>query len=227
MVRDGAAVCALLEEGGGLPDLSGKTILQMSTIAPAESEALRGDVEKAGGDYLEAPVLGSTPQAKEGKLLVLVGATPEQFERFLELLKTFGPEPVRVGEVGQAAALKLALNQLIAAEAAGFSFSLGLVRRRGIEVDLFMKILRQSALYAPTFDGKLQRYLGHDYANPNFPATHLKKDLDLARRQAEAVGLGTTVLDSLRALLDETIARGLGGGDYAALYEAIDPERSR
>jgi len=115
---------------------------------------------------------------------------------------------------------------LIAAEAAGFSFSLGLVRRRGIDVDLFMKVLRQSALYAPTFDGKLQRYLGHDYANPNFPATHLKKDLDLARREAEAVGLGTTVLDSLRAVLDETIAQGLGGGDYAALYEAIAPDRS-
>jgi 3-hydroxyisobutyrate dehydrogenase len=224
MVKDAAALRGLVEENGRLPDLTGKTVVQMSTIGSADSEALLADVRRAGGDYLEAPVLGSTPQAKEGKLLVLVGGTPEQFERFRDFLKAFGPEPVRVGEVGQAAALKLAFNQLIAAEAAGFALSLGLVRRKGIDVDLFMKLLRQSALHAPTFDAKLPRYLAHDYENPNFPTALLKKDLDLVRREAEAVGLGTTALDGVRAVFDEAIALGLGGGDYAALYEAIDPK---
>ncbi len=41
-----------------------------------------------------------------------------------------------------------------------------------------MDILRGSALYAPTFDKKLQRMLDRDYANPNFPtkvAMHLLK----------------------------------------------------
>ncbi len=224
MVRDAAALRGLVEEGGRLPDLSGKTIVQMSTIGSADSEALLADVRQAGGDYLEAPVLGSTPQAKDGKLLVLVGATPQLFEKFRDFLQAFGPEPLRVGEVGQAAALKLALNQLIAAEAAAFSLSLGLVRKKGIDVDLFMKVLRQSALYAPTFDAKLPRYLAHDYENPNFPTALLLKDLDLVRQEAAAVGLGTLALDGVRAVVEKAIGSGFGGGDYSALYEAIDPQ---
>lgn len=51
----------------------------------------------------------------------------------------------------------------------GFSTSLGLLQRNGADIDKFMGILRGSALYAPTFDKKLQRMLDRDYANPNFP----------------------------------------------------------
>ena len=97
------------------------------------------------------------------------------------------------------------------------------MRRKGIDVDLFMKILRQSALHAPTFDAKLPRYLAHDYENPNFPTALLLKDLDLVRREAESVGLQTTALDGVRAVVQKAIDEGFGGGDYAALYEAIDP----
>lgn len=51
----------------------------------------------------------------------------------------------------------------------GFSTSLGLLQRNGADIDKFMDILRGSALYAPTFDKKLQRMLDRDYSNPNFP----------------------------------------------------------
>ena len=54
-------------------------------------------------------------------------------------------------------------------EQVGFSTSLGLLQRNGADIDKFMGILRGSALYAPTFDKKLQRMLDRDYANPNFP----------------------------------------------------------
>jgi len=65
-----------------------------------------------------------------------------------------------MGEVGSAAAVKLALNQLIASLTAAFSLSLGFVQRQGTDVELFMQILRQSALYAPTFDKKFPRWRG-------------------------------------------------------------------
>jgi hypothetical protein len=50
-----------------------------------------------------------------------------------------------------------------------FSTSLGLVRRNGVDVDKFMALLRPSALYAPTFDKKLQRMLDRNYDGANFP----------------------------------------------------------
>lgn len=225
MLRDSAAILSLLfEEGGVLPDLSGRTVIQMSTISPDESVALARDVRQAGGDYLEAPVLGSTPQAREGKLLVMVGGSPEQFDRWREVLRAFGPMPMLVGEAGHGAALKLALNQLIPSLAAAFSLSLGMVRRYGLDVDLFMGILRQSTFYAQAFDRKLPQMLERDFTNTNFPAELMLKDLHLVRSQAAALGLDTEPLDGVVAAVRKTVEAGRGREDYSALYTVVDPE---
>ncbi|HEX4494814.1 MAG TPA: NAD(P)-dependent oxidoreductase [Thermoanaerobaculia bacterium] len=223
MVRDGSVVRELLSDEGFIPSLGGRTVIQMSTIGPAESIRLMEDVRGAAGDYLEAPVLGSVPQAEEGKLLVMVGGSSEQLGHWGELLRCFGPDPRLVGPVGHAATLKLAMNQLIASLAASFSLSLGMVRRKGIEVDLFMDILRKSAFYAPTFDRKLPQMLSRDFSNANFPTALLLKDLDLARAEADGLGLDTAALDGVRDVVKETVEDGKGREDYAALYATIDP----
>jgi 3-hydroxyisobutyrate dehydrogenase-like beta-hydroxyacid dehydrogenase len=223
MLRDAGAIRSLLEENGSLPDLSGKTIVQMSTIAPSESIDLAEAVRRAGGEYLEAPVLGSTPQAREGKLLVLVGGSQESFDRWVDLLRAFGPEPVRIGDVGRAAALKLALNQLIPSLAATFSLSLGMVRRHGIDVEVFMNILRQSTFFAPSFDRKLPQMLARDFANTNFPAELMLKDLHLIRAEATALGLDPQGLDGVLGVVQKTVDEGHGREDYSALYQVVDP----
>jgi 3-hydroxyisobutyrate dehydrogenase len=184
---------------------------------------LNEQVIASGGEYLEAPVLGSIPEAVSGGLIVLVGSSPEQFEHWSGLLRCFGPEPLLIGPVGQASALKLALNQLIASLTAAFSLSLGFVQRKGIKVDLFMKILRESALYAPTFDIKLQRMLERDYSNPNFPTRHLAKDIDLFLSEAKGMNLQSAGLEGLDRLVKMTLDDGMSDMDYSALFNTINP----
>ena len=176
-----------------------------------------------GVGELEAPVLGSLPEAREGRLIVMVGATPQQFEAHRELLRCFGPNPARLGEVGQAAALKLAFNQLIASLSVGFAYSLALVQGAGVDVECFMELLRGSALYAPTFDKKLSRTLDGDFANPNFPLKHLLKDVSLFRRVAEEAGMDTAMITTVEAACIRAIGQGYGDQDYSALYEAMVP----
>jgi 3-hydroxyisobutyrate dehydrogenase len=69
----------------------------------------------------------------------------------------------------------------------------------GVDVEAFMAILRASALYAPTFDKTLAKELAHDYANPNFPTAHLRKDLQLFLGAAKAAGLDDSALHQLTA----------------------------
>jgi len=206
------------------PYLEGRTVIQMGTIAPAESKALHQEVVALNGDYLEAPVLGSIPQAEAGELIVMVGASPEQFQQWQSLLKFFGPEPRLIGPVGQAASLKLAMNQLIASLTAAFALSLGFVQHQGVDVEQFMQVLRQSALYAPTFDKKLSNMYSRDFSNANFPTKHLLKDVDLFLKEAAAVGLDTSSLDGVKHLLDNAIAQGLMEADYSALFAAVSPQ---
>lgn len=224
MVTNAAAIRTLLLSEAARAQLTGKTIVQMSTIAPSESRALQDEMGAAGAEYLEAPVLGSIPEATAGHLIVMVGATPAQFEQWQSLLTCFGPEPVLVGDVGTAAAIKLALNQLIGSLTTAFATSLSFVQRQGADVELFMQILRQSALYAPTFDKKLQRMCDRTYTNPNFPTKHLNKDMGLFATEAQSLGLDVSLVAGVQQVLAKALAMGLADLDYSALFSAVSPE---
>ncbi len=221
MLSDYPAICDVLLSPDAAGALSGRTVLQMGTIAPGQSLSLAKRLEEHGADYLEAPVLGSIPEAGAGKLLVMVGGSPQQLERWSGLLQCFGPDPLLIGEVGKAAALKLAMNQLITGLTAAFSLSLALVQKSGVPVDRFMEILRKSALYAPTFDKKLEKMLTGDFSNPNFPAKHLAKDVRLIAETVRAMNLETAGIEGIRRIVEKAVEKGLGEEDYSAIYEVI------
>jgi 3-hydroxyisobutyrate dehydrogenase-like beta-hydroxyacid dehydrogenase len=223
MLRDGPVTAEVLLGGIPAPDLAGRAVVQMATIASGESRELAAAVAARGGEYLEAPVLGSIGTVEAGRLLVFAGGEPALFERLRPLLSVFGPEPLHAGPVGQAATLKIAFNQMIAGISAAFCLSLGIVRRAGIDVELFMRLLRQSAFHTKSFEGRLPRYLARDYEHPSFPLELLLKDIELARGEAARLGLDATGLDGVRALAAGGVAQGLGRADYGALYEAVDP----
>ena len=200
-------------------------IIQMGTIAPEESRALASRVRAMKGRYLECPVLGSLPEARSGNLILMAGGDMADFQTALPLLELIGKEPQHIGKVGQGATIKLAMNQLIAGLTASFALSLALVEKEGIETEQFMKIVRDSALYAPTFDKKLSRMLERDFDNPNFPTKHLAKDTRLFLSVAEQLGLETCALEGIETLLQKTLKMGLDNTDYSALMAAISPKQ--
>jgi 3-hydroxyisobutyrate dehydrogenase len=216
----------LLDPPDAAQALSGRIVVQMGTIGPGESRAIAARVESLGARYLEAPVLGSLPEVREGRLIIMAGGDPALFEQCLPVLRDLSRDPQLIGGIGAGAALKLAMNQLIAGLTATFSLSLGLVRAEGIDVAQFMTLLRGSALHARTFDKKLDKYLSHDYGAANFPLKHLLKDIRLFRQVAEEVGLDIALLGALESTCERAEALGYGDQDYSALYEAISPQRS-
>ncbi len=201
----------------------GTTVIQMATIAPSESKQLMSAVARRGGDYFESPVLGSLPEAKSGNLILMVGATAEQFAKWRDVLSLLGPTPRLIGPVGAGACVKLAMNQLIAALTIAFSESLALVKKEQVDVDAFMAIARASALYAPTYDKKLARMLERDFANPNFPTKHLLKDVRLFMKAAAEAGINTDTLRAFERLLDQAAQQGFADSDYAAVYSSVNP----
>lgn len=200
-------------------------LIQMGTIAPEESRDIAERVRKQKGRYLECPVLGSLPEARSGKLILMAGGSEQDFDTALPLLELIGNEPQHIGDIGQGATVKLAMNQLIAGLTASFALSLALVEKEGIETEQFMKIVRDSALYAPTFDKKLSRMLDRDFDNPNFPTKHLAKDTRLFLAVAEELGLDTSALQGIETLLQKTLDMGLDNTDYSAIMAAVSPKK--
>ncbi|MDH7603435.1 MAG: NAD(P)-dependent oxidoreductase [Melioribacter sp.] len=206
-------------------NFKGKTLIQMSTIAPQESLLLKERIEQSGGEYIEAPVLGSTQQAESGELIVMVGGNSETFNRLKKILKNFGNSVIHVGDVGKASALKLALNQLIPSLLSAFATSLAYVNNKGIDINIFMEILRKSALYAPTFDKKLPNMLKRDFDKANFPLKHMLKDINLIYQEFQNNNVNTQLVECVRNILIKSVDANLSDKDYSALYNIIHPEK--
>ncbi|MCP9910818.1 NAD(P)-dependent oxidoreductase [Cyanobium sp. BA20m-p-22] len=217
VLSDGPITAEVLLNQAGTA-LPGRLVLQVATIAPAESRDLAIALQQRGARYLETPVLGSRPEALAGCLQVMVGGDLADLERARPVLMALGGEPRHLGPVGAALHTKLALNQLIASLTHSFSLALHVVQQAGVEVETFMAILRESALYAPTFDKKLAKELADDYSNPNFPTAHLRKDLQLFLTAAAALQLETQGLRGLAELLERATAAGLDELDYSSLH---------
>ena len=216
VLRDGPASAAVLQELG---DLHGSCVMGMGTLAIDESQALEQQISEQNGHYLEAPVLGSRPEALKGSLLVMAGGTPELFERQRPILETLSAEPRLMGPVGSGMASKLALNQLIASLTHGFSLAMRLVQAQGVAVEEFMDVLRPSAVYAPTYDKKLERMLDQHYGNPNFSTALLRKDLGLFLRASQQAGLEASGLQGIMQLLQQAQGEPIDVLDYCALHE--------
>lgn len=224
LLSDADAIATVLDtvEPAAFAD---KLFIQMGTIAPDQSRHIENQLHGVAASYLECPVLGSLPEARSGKLILMAAGIEAHFHQALPLLKMIGETPRYIGETGQGAALKLAMNQLIAGLTATFSLSLALVEESRIDVDQFMQILRESALYAPTFDKKLERMLNRHFSDPNFPTKHLAKDTRLFLEVGEKLRLDTSALEGVNELLEKTMAMGLENTDYSALYAAVSPDR--
>lgn len=223
MLADATAIREVLFAASTRATLAGKTFIQMGTIAPQESQVLAAEIQAMGGDYLEAPVLGSLGEAQQGNLIVMVGGQTAQFAQWQPIFRHLGQDVRLIGDVGQAAALKLALNQLIGSLTVAFSLSLGIVQQQGIDVDIFMELLRNSALYAKTFDKKLDRMLQRDFTAPNFPTQHLLKDIRLILATAQQLGLGTEALQGVATLAENAVNSGDALLDYSAIFNAVVP----
>ena len=92
-------------------------------------------------------------------------------------------------------------------------------RTIGLEIERFMEVLRPSALYAPTVDKKLERMLSHQYGDPNFSTSLLRKDLRLFLREAQLAGVNASALQGLATLLESAEGTDLDSVDYCALHE--------
>ncbi len=205
-------------------DMEDKLFVQMGTISPNESRELFARISRLGAKYIEAPVLGSIPEALSGKLIVMVGGSLDDFNYVVPILDCLGENPILIGDVGTATALKLAMNQLIAALTTAFSLSLGFCMRNGVDTEKYMDVVRKSALYAQTYDKKLKKYLERNFDGASFSAKHLNKDVNLFLADAESLGMDCSSLQGIAKITAQAIKQGLGDKDYSAIYEIINPE---
>jgi 3-hydroxyisobutyrate dehydrogenase len=206
-------------------ELHGRMVINFGAVNPSRSQALMDAFQAHQANYVEVAAIGSVDDVANGNLQLLVGATHAEFKQVSSLLGELSNRITHVGDVGNAAALKLALQQMAASLFCAFSSSLSMIREQGLDIDVFMDFLRASPLYTPLFDQKLPRLLGRDYARSSLPARHLERDLKLFLEEAEELGLNAHHVESIKELMALCVARGMHDMDYTVVYDVINPPK--
>lgn len=222
MVTNTAAVGAVTDgEDGILAGLAPGTLyVDMSTASPANTRNLAEQVAKAGAQMLDSPVSGTSVTVERGKASLMVGGEADAFERARPVLEAIGPRVIYVGPSGAAVTMKIAVNLSLAVQMLAFSEGVLLAEKSGISREKAVEVMLASVIASPMVAYRGPLVLGH----PDevwFDCTMMQKDLNLALelgRQLE-VPLPTTAVTN--ELLTAARALGIGGRDFAVLFDVL------
>ncbi|MEN0064454.1 MAG: NAD(P)-dependent oxidoreductase [Myxococcota bacterium] len=192
----------------------GTVAIESSTLTPAATVALQDMAHAAQVRFLEAPVVGTRPHADQGILTVLVGGDGAVLEDVRSVLESFG-KVVPVGPVGQAAALKLAINSMFAGQVVLLSEGLALLERHDVSMDRGLGLLETTPVFAPVLTGIAALLRAKDEA-PRFPVALVEKDLGYAARQADL-----PLLEAVRRRYAAAVERSFGDRNIQAVARLV------
>jgi 4-hydroxybutyrate dehydrogenase/sulfolactaldehyde 3-reductase len=198
--------------------------MDMSTIAPATTDALARRLAERGIHMVDAPVGRQQQHAVDGKLLIMVGGEDADVARARPILECMGDTIIHCGPIGSGARMKLVNNFMSITLNATTAEALALAEASGLDVELARKVM-------------LGTVAGTGHMGSTYPAKVLKGDLspgfmiDLALKDLRlALELGEKLrltLDTGRTAEKAYVAAaeaGHGRHDWTALYAHVRNE---
>ena len=147
MLTDAQALDAVYAGTDGLLALpaAGKLFVDMSTVMPAQQQAIGTKVAAAGASYLECPVGGSVGPALEGKLLGFAGGAQADLARARPVLEALCRRLEHVGALGAGATMKLAINLPLMVYWQTLGEALSLIQPLGLDPQRVVEIFAETS----------------------------------------------------------------------------------
>jgi 3-hydroxyisobutyrate dehydrogenase-like beta-hydroxyacid dehydrogenase len=227
MVPDGPQVEEVLfgDRGAAEGMHRGGLVVDMSTIAPADSVSIGKRLAAEGVGFLDAPVTGSRPRAEDATLTIMAGGDATDFERALPVLEAMGKLVVHVGPQGHGSMVKLLNNTTAAVNALAVAEALVAAQAAGLDAEKLRQVMAAGSGGSAMLDLKAGPMLTHDF-DPLFKLAHMLKDVRHCLREAERLGARMQLGEAAEAAYSRADRKGLGEQDFAAVVEVVE-EASR
>jgi 3-hydroxyisobutyrate dehydrogenase/2-hydroxy-3-oxopropionate reductase len=223
VVADAAALGAIMDGDNGLVAGlgDGKIVVDMSTIGPDAARAFASRVAATGAEWVDSPVSGSVALAEQGTLTLMIGGSEAAVARAQPVLDTMSRASVHLGPAGAGAAMKLAVNSVIAVLNEAIAEALVLAERSGIPRDLAYDVFATGAVAAPYVQYKRDAFLHPDEAPVGFTVDLLEKDLGLILSLADSLGLALPAVSASADVIERAQRSGLGQADLSRVADVI------
>ena len=223
MLLNDAAMEAVYRGADGIlkSRLSGKLVIDMSTVRPDTMTSIGASVVQQGAGFVESPVGGTVGPAKEGKLLGLVGGTKADVARAMPLLEQMCRRIEHVGELGSGSMMKLAVNLPLLVYWQALGEALTICKPLNLPAERLIDILTDTSGAPTAMKGRgpaIAKVLGGaPMGETAFGLNAAKKDLACAVQFGASIHAEMPVTSSALACYEEAEAAGFGDADATAI----------
>lgn len=198
-------------------------VADLCTFPEETKEAARAQLAAGGTVLLDCPVSGARPQSQAGELAMVVSGDKDAFDRVEPALNGFCRSVIYVGEFGVSVKLKYILNLMIAIHNLTCAEGFVMARKAGIDLDLFVKVVRDSAAHSRIFDTRADRWTSGDYDNNITAALAIQlKDKGIIEDFAKSLGVPTPLFDVAGAHYEAAAERGWQDRDAAVILKLLE-----
>lgn len=221
MVSDGPAsdevVLGTDGSGGILGRMKdGATILVMSSI-PVETAAAQGKAANARGvRYLDAPVSGGEPGARDGKLTIMAGGDADAFEHLQPVFAVMG-RSTYVGPAGAGSLAKLANQVIVGNTIQTVAEALLLAEAGGADPNAVIEALKGGFADSPILQNHGARMIAGNF-EPGGRCRIQLKDTKSAERLGSSYGLVMPMTGQARETYQNLVDNGQGDLDHNAAW---------
>jgi 3-hydroxyisobutyrate dehydrogenase-like beta-hydroxyacid dehydrogenase len=194
--------------------------VDMSTIGPDQARDFAARAEAKGIHKLEAPVFGSTGNAADGSLGLMVGGESSVFEAHKDVLGVLGKHLFYLGPAGSGATAKLACNLMVAAQVFSMAEAMVLAAKGGIPLAQMGEIIAASGFVSGLITRKIPNMVSGDY-RPAFSVKNVHKDLELMVHTAHQQGAALPMAALMHQMYCAAMSAGLADQDFAAIFKVM------
>jgi 2-hydroxy-3-oxopropionate reductase len=198
----------------------GSALVVMSSIPVETCQAQAPRLNARGVDYIDAPVSGGEPGARDGTLAIMAGGDAKVVECLADVFAAMG-RVTHIGPVGTGQMTKLANQIIVGATMVAVAEALHFAAQGGADPAAVRK-----ALMGGFADSKILNIHGERMIQRNFvpggPAEYQLKDLRTAQALAAAGGMRFTLLDCLVGMFGDMVKEFGTGVDVAGMLREVE-----
>ncbi len=224
-VLDDEASREVLSSDGMDAAVEGKTLIQLTTIEPAESRALEAWARDRRARYLDGAILAYPSDVREGTGKIVYSGSKDVFDGRQHVLGSLGGKPIFVSEQ---AGLAPMTGNIVFARYYGITFAFlhaaAMAKAAEIPLQVFRELTggdEEWMWWGRTTDRFLDKIERGHYAT-----TEATLDLDLHGynvfvRMCRDLGVEPALHEMIEDVLSRAVAEGRGDQEIAAIFEVL------
>jgi 3-hydroxyisobutyrate dehydrogenase len=199
----------------------GSVLVDMTTTEPSLAVEIYQAAAAKGVQSIDAPVSGGDIGAKNGALSIMVGGDEQAVKRLMPLFDLMGKNIVFQGKAGSGQHTKMCNQITIAGTMIGVCEALLYGHKAGLNLETMLSSIGGGAARCWTLENLAPRIINRNF-DPGFYVEHFIKDMSIALKESESLGLSLPGLALVKQLYLTVKAQGHGKLGTQALTLALE-----